>query len=94
MKPEKKKNFQLRNSQRRDFLKYSLLVGGGFVAGKFLDSVTGMFTSKKENLKSFESSVSLEGEKTRIFNNFVVTETGKELNFLDKQGYKIFVIEK
>ena len=90
MKPEKKENPKLKSSQRRDFLKYSLIAGGGFLAGKFLDSVTEKFTSKKGNLKSFEASPG----STKIFKNFVVEETGKELSFFDKGGYKIFIIEK
>jgi len=89
MKLEKKKNLQIRNFQRRNFLKYSLFVAGGFVIGKTLDSVQGVFSSKK----GLELVGPQEGETT-IFENFVVKETKKELSFYDKGDYAIFVIEK
>jgi len=93
MKLEKKKIHQVRNFRRRKFLKYSLIAGGGFLAGKFLDSIQNLFSSKKSNLMGLELTGPQE-EKTKIFKNFVVQETDKELNFYDKEGYKIFVIEK
>ena len=93
MKPEKKESFQLRNFRRRNFLKYFLIAGGGFLAGKFLDSFSNLFSSKKPSLEDFEAYQSPEG-KTRIFENFRVKETEKELKFFDKEGYEIFIIEK
>jgi hypothetical protein len=93
MKLEKKKDSQIGNFRRRNFLKYFLIASGGFLAGKFLDSVSGLFSSKKASLKNFETCISQEGE-TRLFKNFVVKETEEELDFFDKEGYKIFVIEK
>ena len=87
MKP--KRDSQIRNFQRRNFLKYSLFAIGGFVVGKTLDSVQNLFSSKK--------GLELIGppeEKMKIFENFVVKETEKELSFYDKGGYEIFVIEK
>ncbi len=84
MKSEKKIN-----SQRRNFLKYSAFAIGGFLVGKFLDSIPGLFSSRK----GFEI-VGPQGEETKIFENFVVKETKKELSFYDKKGYEIFVIEK
>ena len=87
---KKKKNLQIKNFQRRNFLKYSLFVIGGFVIGKTLDSVQGIFSSKKD----FEL-VGPQEEKTTIFEDFVVKETEKRLSFRDRRdGYEIFVIEK
>lgn len=77
------------NKNRRNFLKYLLFAIGGFVIGKTLDSIQNLFSSKK--------SLELTGppeEKVKIFENFVVKETKKELSFYDKGGYEIFVIEK
>ena len=93
MKLEKRKNPLIKNSRRRNFLKYLTVAGGGFLVGKFLDSASGLFSFKKPGLKSFETCISQEGE-TKLFKNFVVKETGRELNFYDSEGYKIFVIEK
>lgn len=77
------------NKNRRNFLKYSLFVAGGFVVGKTLNSVQGLFSSKK----GLELVGPQKGETT-IFENFVVKETKKELSFYDKGGYEIFIIEK
>jgi len=87
MKP--KRDSQIRNFQRRNFLKYSLFAIGGFVVGKTLDSIQNLFSSKK-GLELIGPSE----EKMKIFENFVVKETKKELSFYDKGGYEIFVIEK
>ena len=91
MRPEKKYNSPIGNSQRRNFLKYFLIAGIGFLAGKFLDSLLGLFSSKKSELKS---SKPVPGEKTVTFENFLLKEDEKELNFYDKEGNKILVIEK
>jgi len=88
MKP--KRDSQIRNFQRRNFLKYSLFAIGGFVVGKTLDSIQNLFSSKK-GLELIGPSE----EKMKIFENFVVKETEKELSFHDRRdGYKVFVIEK
>ncbi len=87
---KKEKNLQIRNFQRRNFLKYSLFVAAGFVIGKMLDSVQNLFSAKKD----LELTSSKEGKIT-VFENFVVKETEKELSFHDRRdGYKVFVIEK
>ena len=90
---QKQEKLQIKNSQRRKFLKYSLIAGGGFLAGKFFDSVLGVLSPEKPSLMGFEPH-DLRDKQTHIFQNFVVQETDKELNFFDKEGYKIFVIEK
>jgi len=77
------------NKDRRDFLKYSAFTIGGFLVGKFLDSIQGLFSPKK----GFEL-VGPQREEAKIFENFVVKETKKELNISDKKGNEIFIIEK
>ena len=85
-----KKELPIKNFQRRNFLKYSLFAIGGFVAGKTLDSIQNLFSSKKGL-----ELIGPEEEKMKIFENFVVKETEKELSFHDRRdGYKVFVIEK
>ena len=79
----------VQNKNRRNFLKYSLFTIGGFVVGKTLDSIQNLFSSKKGL-----ELIGPEEEKMKIFENFVVKETEKELSFYDKGGYEIFVIEK
>jgi hypothetical protein len=61
----------------------------GFVLGKTFDSIQNLFSTKN----NLELTCPPE-EKTKIFDNFVVKETEKELNFYDKGGYEIFTIEK
>lgn len=92
---KKREKPQIKNLRRRKSLRYLLLVGAGFLAGKFLDSIIGLFSSKKKStLKGFESAQP-QREETTLFKDFVVKETGKELSFFErKSGYKIFVIEK
>ena len=80
----------VQNKNRRNFLKYSLFAIGGFVVGKTLDSIQNLFSSKKGL-----ELIGPEEEKMKIFENFVVKETEKELSFHDRRdGYKVFVIEK
>jgi hypothetical protein len=74
------------NKNRRNFLKYLLFAIGGFLVGKFLDSIQNLFSSKR----GFE----LSGQKEKIFENFRVEETKKELKFYDKEGNEILTIEK
>ena len=60
------------------------------MVGKTLDSVQNLFSAKKGI-----ELIGPEDEKTKIFENFVVKETEKELSFHDRRdGYKVFVIEK
>lgn len=93
MKPEKMENSQIRNLQRRNFLKYALFAIGGFLVGKLLDSLQNLFFTKKPELTNFETPP-LSKEQTKIFENFIVKESSKEVRFLDKEGEEIFIIEK
>jgi len=95
MKIEIKKNPQIRNFQRRKFLKYSLIAGGGFLIGKFLDSTLGLFSSNRINLIDHKTRLLTNKQtQTKIFDNFVVQETDKQLNFFDRKGHEILIIEK
>jgi len=92
---EIKENLQIRNFQRRKFLKYSLIAGGGFLVGKFLNSALELFFSKRMDLMGHETSLLTNGQtQTKTFQNFVVQETDRQLNFFDRNGHEILVIEK
>jgi len=70
------------NKNRRRVLTAGLLGGGAFVVTKVLSSAIDMF-----------SGDTVLSEK--IFDNFVVKETGKSLSFFDRQsGEAILVIDK
>jgi hypothetical protein len=77
------------NKNRRNFLKYLLFTAIGFIFDKVLDSIQNLISSKK----GFELVGPKEG-KTKIFENFRVEETKKELKFYDKEGNEILTIEK
>jgi len=69
------------NIRRRSFIKYVSLGGAAFFVGKFFNPFINMLHGDKVlDEKSFE--------------NFVVTETGKQLKFADKSGNDILIIDK
>lgn len=69
------------DDRRRAFLKYAALGGAVFFAGKYVTPLV--------NLLRGDTVLS---EKT--FQNFTVTETGKELRVTDDEGGELLVIEK
>jgi hypothetical protein len=70
------------SDKRRSFLKYMLVGGGAFVAGKVLGPSLDFF--------SFSGDFS----KVTDFKNFRVVETAKELTFYDRFGNEILALDK
>jgi len=91
----KNKNFsvQVKNSQRRNFLRYSIFIIGGFLVGIIFNRFLEVISTKKMASQGF-SPMSPSDEQINTFNNFIVRENSNELAFYDKNGYKIFVIDK
>ncbi len=69
------------NARRRAFLKYAVFGGAVFLLGKYLNPLMNMF--RGETVLS---------EKT--FENFKITETGKQLRVTDDEGGELLVIDK
>mgnify|MGYP001581819326 CR=1 FL=1 len=67
--------------KRRTFLKYALLGGGFFVAGKILGPSIDLFSNQNIG-------------KVTNFENFRVVETGGELQFFDRFGNEILTLDK
>lgn len=71
----------LLDDRRRAFLKYAAFGGALFVAGKYIDPLVN--TLRGDTVLS---------EKT--FDNFKVTETGKQLLVTDDDGAEVLTIDK
>lgn len=69
------------DDRRRAFLKYAFLGGAVFLAGKYVTPLV--------NLLRGDTVLS---EKT--FQNFTVTETGKQLKVTDDDGAELLIIDK
>jgi hypothetical protein len=69
------------DEQRRTFLKYALFGGVVFLAGKYMNPLI--------NLLQGDAVLS---EKT--FQNFKITETGKQLQVTDDDGNDVLIIDK
>jgi hypothetical protein len=67
--------------KRRAFLKYTLFGGVVFLAGKYVNPLINMIHGD-----------TVLSEKT--FNNFKMTETGKQLQITDDEGSEILTIDK
>ncbi len=66
---------------RRTFLKYALFGTGGFLVAKYLNPAINMFQG---------DTVLNE----RAFQNFNMTETGRQIEIRDSDGSEILVIDK
>ncbi len=69
------------DAKRRTFLKYAFFGSGLFLAGKYLNPLIN----------------TLRGDTVideRVFRNFTLTETGKELRVTDDDGGEILTIDK
>lgn len=69
------------DAKRRAFLKYALFGGGLFLAGKYLNPLIN----------------TLRGDTVideKVFRNFTLTETGKQLRVTDDGGDEILTIDK
>jgi hypothetical protein len=71
------------NQNRRKFLKWVAIGGGVFAVWKIFGSSAKFFGVSDES-----------GGKETIFDNFRITETGKNLTVYEKSGKEIIVIEK
>lgn len=69
------------DDRRRAFLKYALFGGAVFMAGKYMNPLV--------NLLRGDTVIS---EQT--FQNFKVTETGRQLRVTDDEGDELLVIDK
>ncbi len=69
------------DDRRRAFLKYALFGGAVFMAGKYMNPLV--------NLLRGDTVLS---EQT--FQNFKVTETGRQLRVTDDEGDELLVIDK
>ncbi len=87
LRPQKKdQNINTRKKdifdpRRRTFLKYALFGSGVFLLGKYLNPIINLI----------QGDVVL-SEKT--FQNFKVTETGKQLKVMDDEGDELLIIDK
>lgn len=72
---------ELLDARRRAFLKYAAFGGALFVAGKYIDPLVNTLRGDK-----------VLSEKT--FDNFKVTETGKQLLVTDDDGAEVLTIDK
>jgi hypothetical protein len=70
------------NQNRRKFLKWAAIGGGAFAVWKIFGSSTKFF------------GISDELSKETLFDNFRISETGKDLTIYEKSGKQIIVIEK
>lgn len=74
------KPFRL-DERRRNFLKFAIFGGLGFVAGRYLQPLVN--TLKGGTVLS-----------ERTFDNFQLTETGKQLRITDDDGEELLIIDK
>lgn len=69
------------DARRRAFLKYAVFGGAIFLLGKYLTPILNMFRGD-----------TVLSEKT--FQNFKITETGRQLRVTDDEGGELLVIDK
>lgn len=67
--------------KRRAFVRYTLFGGAVFLVGKYLSPAIDMFRGD-----------TVIDEK--VFNNFKITETGKQLRVTDDSGEELLTIDK
>lgn len=84
VKKERKKSevdFGIINQRRRNLIKYTLFGGIGFLAGRYLDPLVNTLRGDAViNAKNFE--------------NFKLTETGKQLRITDDENNDLLLIDK
>lgn len=75
------KETQTINSYRRNFLKFALVGGSGFLVGRFFSPLMDFWNGDK--------TISEKG-----FENFKMVETNRTLKIFDKDGSEILIVDK